>query len=206
MKSRQPKNADVRADESRNQKRSNTIRFKTRLTNIPQQYKYIFIYHRLTVVLSLEKGALPRKVTHVLHCHVKLAFLWTVYVFKSGLHRVCSADWRPERETGTRQRIGTNFRCCWMNQLHFLKLTSDTRSGRILPLPTRHSSRAKLLIDHSPPPIRLGRLKPTRSPLIYTWHKAQSYKYTLQTALSYKYTIQTIRSSLTRVDCRCETR
>ena len=128
----------------------------------------------------LKKGFYP-EVTHVLHCHIKLAFLLTVYVFKSALHRVCSADWRLERETGTRQRIGTNFRWCWMNQLHFLKLTSDTRSGRILPLPTRHSSRAKLLIDHSPPPIRLGRLKPTRSPLIYTWHKAQSHKYTIQT-------------------------
>ena len=45
--------------------------------------KYIFIYHCLTVVLSLRKRKLLRKFVYVLYCHIKFAFLSTVYMFRS---------------------------------------------------------------------------------------------------------------------------
>ena len=50
------------------------------------QTNYISIYHRLTVILSLKKGAYPENV-FVLHCHIKLASLLTIYVFGFALEK-----------------------------------------------------------------------------------------------------------------------
>ena len=44
---------------------------------------FITVNRCITVLLSLRKMGLSRKVAHVLYCHVKLAFLLTVPVFGS---------------------------------------------------------------------------------------------------------------------------
>ena len=46
----------------------------------PNKYN-VFIYHLLTIVLSLWKRGLPPKFANVLYCHVKLVFFSPVYVF-----------------------------------------------------------------------------------------------------------------------------
>ena len=54
------------------------------LDQTPQQKitedKYIFIFDLLAVVLSIEKWAY-HETSHVMYCHVKLAFFLTYYVF-----------------------------------------------------------------------------------------------------------------------------
>ena len=56
-------------------------------TPLPQPDRYIFVYHRLTIVqrlfCRLEKEFTP-KIRNVLYCHIKLAFLLTVYVLGPG--------------------------------------------------------------------------------------------------------------------------
>ena len=52
-------------------------------TSQRKQNKNIFIFHGLTVALSLRKGDLPRKFAYVLYSHIKSAFPLTVCVFGS---------------------------------------------------------------------------------------------------------------------------